>query len=112
MQRQKGLIVMHRHPQPPCLRRYKHFILCQSLGVTTRERFIQTVKKVLVSMRKTISYFVRKMELMQKLTTMSWMADRIRCKNKGKKKEYTRLYFRYESMEEIEEKLREGQVLT
>ena len=78
----------------------------------TRERFIQTVKKVLVSMRKTTSYFVRKMELMQKLTTMSWMADRIRRKNKGQKKEYPRLYFRYESMVEIEEKLREGQVLS
>ena len=78
----------------------------------TRERFIQTVKKVLVSMRKTTSYFVRKMELMQKLTTMSWMADRIRRQNKGQKKEYPRLYFRYESMVEIEEKLREGQVLS
>ena len=78
----------------------------------TRERFIQTVKKVLISMRKTTSYFVRKMELMQKLTTMSWIADKIRWKNKGKKKEYPRMYFRYESMEEIEERLIEGQVLS
>ena len=29
----------------------------------TRERYIQTVETVLVSMRKTTSYFVRKMEV-------------------------------------------------
>ena len=37
----------------------------------TRERHIQTVKTVLVSMRKTTSYFVCKMEVMQKLNTMA-----------------------------------------
>ena len=70
------------------------------------------MKKVLISMQKTTSYFVRKMELMQKLTTMSWIADKIRRKNKGQKKEYPRMYFRYETMEGIEERLIEGQVLS
>ena len=78
----------------------------------TRERFIQTVKKVLVSMRKTTSYFVRKLEIMQKITTMWWISDKLRRQSKGPKKEYPRNYYRYESMEEIEEKIMEGQVLS
>ena len=78
----------------------------------TRERFIQTVKKVLVSMRNSNSYFVRKLEVMQKITTMWWISDRLRKQSKGPKKEYPRLYYRYESMEEIEEKILEGQVLS
>ena len=40
-------------------------------------------------MRKTTSYFVRKMELMQKLTTMDWIGEIIRRKNKGEKKKST-----------------------
>ena len=63
-------------------------------------------------MRKTTSYFVRKMELMQELTTMEWIVERIRRRNKGNKRDNPCKYFRYESMEEIEEKLREGQVLS
>ena len=44
----------------------------------TRECYIQTVKKVLVSMRKTTSYFVRKMIIMQKLTTIAWLKETLR----------------------------------
>ncbi|KAL7524808.1 hypothetical protein ACHAWF_002243 [Thalassiosira exigua] len=36
----------------------------------TRERYIQSVKKVLSSMRKTSSYFERKIVIMQKLTVL------------------------------------------
>ena len=49
---------------------------------------------------------------MKKLTTMDWITERVRRKKKGKKKNYARMYFRYESMSEIEAKLREGQVLS
>ena len=63
-------------------------------------------------MRKNVSYFERKMEFMQKLTTMDWIAERVRRTKKGTKKNYRRMYFRYESMSEIEAKLREGQVLS
>ena len=78
----------------------------------TRERYIQTVKKVLISMRKTNSYFLRKMVLMQKLTTMAWLKDKLRKSHKKKKKEYSRMYFRYESLEEIKEKFKKGDVLS
>ena len=43
----------------------------------TSERYIQTVKTVLVSMQKTTPYFVRKMEVMQKLPTMAWLKNQI-----------------------------------
>ncbi len=78
----------------------------------TRARFIQSVKKILVSMRKTTSYFVRKMEVMQKLTTMEWISEQIRSKNTRNAKSYPRMFYRYESLEEIEDKLMEGQVLS
>ena len=63
-------------------------------------------------MRKSISYFVRKLEVMQKITTMWWISDRLRQQSKGPKKEYPRLYYRYESIEEIEEKIIDKQVLS
>ena len=78
----------------------------------TRERYIQTVKKVLVSMRKTTSYFVRKMIIMQKLTTIAWLKETLR-KTKGRSKtDYTRMYFRYESLQEIREKFEKGGILS
>ena len=58
----------------------------------TNERYIQTVKKALVSMRKNVSYFERKMEFMQKLTTMDWIAERVRRTKKGTKKNYMNIH--------------------
>jgi hypothetical protein len=78
----------------------------------TRERFIQTVKKVLVSMRKTTPYFERKMVVLQKLTFMEWIAGQLRKGDKEKKKEYKRMYYRYESIHEIREKVAKGEVLS
>ena len=78
----------------------------------TRERYIQTVKKVLVSMRKTTPYFVRKMIILQKLTTMDWMGERIRKESAKEKKDYPRMYFRYESLGEIMDKFKNGDVLS
>ena len=48
----------------------------------TQERFTQTVNKVLVSMRKSTSYFVRKMIIMQKLGTMEWLKKKIEKDNR------------------------------
>ena len=44
----------------------------------TRERFIQTVKKWLVSMRCSTSYFKRKMIMVQKLVVMDWLKRHVR----------------------------------
>ena len=41
----------------------------------THERFIQTVKVVLVSLRKSTSYMMRKLELIQKLNVLKWLND-------------------------------------
>ena len=46
----------------------------------TRERFIQTVKKVLVSMRRSASYFSKKLTIVQKLNVLSWIRMSIRRK--------------------------------
>ena len=81
----------------------------------TRERFIQTIKKVLVSMRKTPAYFVRKMIYLQKLTTMQWLSETIkREKMAGRtsRSDRRRMYFRYESIEEVMEKVNEGQIIS
>ena len=63
-------------------------------------------------MRKTTSYFVRKMEIMQKLTTIEWIGERLRGKRKEISNEYQRMYFRYETLGEVEEKFSQGQVLS
>ena len=78
----------------------------------SRERYIQTVKKVLISMRKTISYFMRKMVVLQKLITMAWLKDKLRRKERRATTKYTRMYFRYESIEEIKQKVKDGDVIS
>ena len=78
----------------------------------TRERYIQTVKKVLVSMRKTTSYFVRKMVVMQKLNTIAWLNETLRKKRDRRKTTYSRMYFRYESISEIKERFKNGDILS
>lgn len=39
----------------------------------TRERYIQQVKDVLVSMRKTVSYFEKKLVLLHTMNTITWL---------------------------------------
>ena len=63
-------------------------------------------------MRKTTPYFVRKMIILQKLTTMDWLGQRLRNENEKDKKEYPRMYFQYESLLEIKEKFKNGEVLS
>jgi len=78
----------------------------------TRERYIQTVKKVLISMRKTTSYFTRKMVVLQKVTVIAWLKDKLRRKMRRGRGQYNRMYYRYESLSEVEEKYENGEVLS
>ena len=78
----------------------------------TRERFIQTVKKVLVSMRKSTSYFVRKMIIMQKLGTMEWLKEKLRKTTGKAKSDYSNMYFRYENIHKIKHKFNNGGILS
>ena len=78
----------------------------------TRERYIQTVKKGLVSMRKSTSYFVRKMVVMQKLGTMAWLKEKLRRTRGREKSDYSCMYFRYESIHEIRQNLKNGVVIS
>ena len=67
---------------------------------------------VLVSTWKTTSYFIRKMEVMQKLTTMAWLKDQIGRKKGERCSRYiARIYFRCEIIKEVEEKFKKGDVL-
>lgn len=78
----------------------------------TCESYIQTVKKVLVSMRKTTSYFMRKMEVMQKVTTISWLKDKLRKNGGRERSQYPRMYHRYESLDEVKESFESGDLLS
>ena len=65
------------------------------------------METVLVSMWKTTSYFVRKIEVMQKLTTMAWLKGQIGRRKGARPSCYiARNYFRYETIEEVEEKFK------
>ena len=77
----------------------------------TRERYIQTVKTVLVSMRKTKSYVVRKMVVMQRLTRMAWLEDQMGKKGK-RNAHYARNYFRYKTIDEMKEIFKNGEILS
>ena len=48
----------------------------------SNERFIQTVKTVLISMRKNASYFKKKLALIQKLNVLKWIGKNIRKRRK------------------------------
>ena len=63
-------------------------------------------------MRKTLSYFIRKLVVLQKVTTMAWLKDKVRRKHRSVKPHYKRMYFRYESLEEVKQKFTDGEVLS
>ena len=52
------------------------------------------------------------MEVMQKLTTMAWVKDKIERKKGARNTHYARNYFRYESNDEIMEKFTNGGILS
>ena len=62
------------------------------------------MKKGMVSMRKTTPYFERKMVVLQKLTCMDWIADQLRGGGRKSRKVYKRMYYRYENLDEVNEK--------
>ena len=76
----------------------------------TRERFIQTVKKVLCSLRKSASYYERKLCLIQKLNTVHWLREDIR--RKGKRPSPYKGYYRYDSLPTIKDKFNEGTAIS
>ena len=78
----------------------------------TRERYIQTVKKDLVAMRRSTSYFNTKMIQIQKRVVMKWFKRLFHIGDKTEKKTYNNNYFRYESLEEIERKVEVGEVIS
>jgi len=82
-----------------------------SIWEGTKKRFIQSVKKVLVSMRKTSSFFPRKLVIIQKLNVMEWIKLTIQ-KNKRLKIEYPRMYYRYESLLDVQTKFDTGHVMS
>ena len=49
---------------------------------------------------------------MQKLTTMSWLKERIRKNDKTTQNDYWRMYFRYESISDIEVKIKDKGILS
>ena len=61
-------------------------------------------------MRKTTSYFLRKLAFMQKMDTLEWVKENLNRK-KGRV-DYRRMYYRYESLEEIKSKFDNGEVLS
>ena len=72
----------------------------------TRERYIQSVKKILKNLCKSPSYFTRKLELMQKLTWVSWLRVTLPDLDEDDDKmirnyDESRMYFRYRSYEEF-----------
>ena len=78
----------------------------------TSERFIQQLKKVLVSMRKTTQYFSGKLSKMYKTNVMDWLKDRLSGAPVVTERRSARMYFQYESLEEIERKIRLGDVIS
>lgn len=70
------------------------------------------MKKELKSMRKSTSYFVRKMVVMQKLGTMAWLKEKLGRTRGREKSDYSRMYFRYESIHEIRQNLKNGVVIS
>ena len=79
----------------------------------TRERFIQIVKQELTSMRKTESYFRTKLIRIHRRGVIEWLRKGV-CGSygDGEGREYNNNYYRYESLEEIESKLEEGEVIS
>ena len=72
----------------------------------TRERYIQSVKKILKNLRKSPSYFTRKLEMMQKLTVVSWLRVTLPDLDEDddemiRNYDESRMYFRYQSYKEI-----------
>ena len=82
----------------------------------TSERFIQKLKRVLISMRKTTQYFSGKLTLMHKSNVMEWLSDEIRMAGSGASQTFEgrspRMYYQYKTLEEIERRMSLGEVVS
>ena len=78
----------------------------------TKERFIGSVKKVLKSMRKSTSYFERKLVVIQKLNLMEWKKNTLRNPKNARRKDDSKMYHRYDSLELVQQILQKGQVIS
>ena len=78
----------------------------------TSERFIQQLKKHLVSMTRTEKYFQTKLRTMYRMNAFEWIRDQIggETLNDERFEQRERNYYQYESLEDIELKIREGNV--
>ena len=75
----------------------------------TRERYIQQVKQVLVSMRKTTSYFEKKLIYLHTANTSMWIKESIEVR---KRADYYGGYHRYQGREEVMKTFTSGKVLS
>ena len=78
----------------------------------SRERYIQTVKCVLVSMRKTTSYFEKKLGLIQKLNIMNWLRDDIRTKHTNEPDNGLTGFYRYQDLTVVRKDIESGEVIS
>ena len=82
----------------------------------TSERFIQKLKKVLTSMRKTTTYFRGKLGIMYKMNVMEWLSEEFdkadSNRDQDSEKRVPRMYYQYKTLEEIERKIMLGEVLS
>lgn len=82
----------------------------------TSERFIQQLKKVLASMRKTHQYFAGKLKLMYRTSVMNELVDELRSEVAKiphvPRQRVPRMYYQYSSLEDIERRVTQGEVLS
>ena len=79
----------------------------------TSERFIQQLKKVLVAMRRTPTYFAGKMRLMFRRNVMEWLNESMFVDDDeriGKRK--ARMYYHYRSSADIESIFKDRRVIS
>ena len=76
----------------------------------SRERFIQEVKRVLLSLRKTQTYLSKKLILLHKMTAFNWMINQFDIPDDTHYK--PRLFYVYKSKNSILEKFRSGDCIS
>ena len=82
----------------------------------TSERFIQQLKKVLVSMRKTTEYFAGKLSRMYRTNVMDWLDEELSKEINSTSRKSTRrtprMYYQYKTLDEIKMRINVGSVLS
>ena len=77
----------------------------------TSERFIQQLKKALKSMRRSPQYFQRKLANMYKTNVMDGLDEKLNERENSERRS-TRMYYQYDSVEQIERKMKLGEVIS